>query len=85
MSERRNMTLIAKGGKITIIDATNEMIYEGAYSAVGKNLKGTDYRIVIDEKTGHATVAVTTYVGGTKEPTLPINLAGYSMYFYGEQ
>ena len=33
-------------------------------------------------KTGYATVAMTTYADGTEEPTLPITLDGYSMYFY---
>ena len=80
-----DMTLIAKDGKITIVDATNEISYEGTYSITSKNPKGTDYRITIDEKSGYATTAMTTYLNRTKEPTLPINLDGYSMYFYGEK
>ena len=80
-----DMTLIAKDGKITIFDATNEMIYEGAYSVARKNPKGTDYRITMNEKSGHATVAMTMYASGMREPTLPIYLDGYSMHFYGKQ
>ena len=80
-----DMTLIAKDGKITIVDATNKKTYEGTYSVMSKNPKGRDYRIIIDGKTGHATVAMTTYIGGTQEPTLPIYLEGYSMHFYCEQ
>ena len=76
------MTLVAKDGKITITDVTNGKIYEGAYAISGKNPEGTDYHITIDGKTGYATVAMTTYADGTEEPTLPITLDGYSMYFY---
>ena len=78
------MTLIAKDGKITIADVTNGKTYEGTYTVSGKNPKGTDYHITIDGKPGYATVAMTTYADGSEEPTLPINLDSYSMYFYAE-
>ena len=77
------MNLVAKNGIITIIDDTNNKIYSGIYKKISNNPKGADYKIVIEDKTGHATVAMTTYANGTKEPTLPINLDNkYSMYFY---
>lgn len=78
------MTLVAKDGKITITDVTNNTTYEGTYSVSGKNPKGTDYSITIDGKSGYAGVAMTTYADGTEEPTLPITLDGYSMYFYAD-
>ncbi len=78
------MTLVANDGKITITDVTNNKTYEGTYTISGKNPKGTDYNITIDGKSGYAGVAMTTYDDGTKEPTLPISLDGYSMYFYAE-
>lgn len=78
------MTLLAKDGKITIIDVTNGKIYEGTYNVSGKNPKGTDYHVTIDGKSGYATVAMTKYADGSEEPTLPIALDGYSMYFYAE-
>ncbi len=78
------MTLVAKDGKITITDVTNGMTYEGTYTVSGRNPEGTDYHITIDGKSGYAGVAMTTYADGTEEPTLPINLDGYSMYFYAE-
>ena len=78
------MTLVAKDGKITVTDVTNEKNYEGTYTVSGKNPKGTDYSIVIDGKEGHATVAMTTYADEKEEPTLPINLGDYSMYFYAD-
>lgn len=78
------MSLVAKDGKITITDVTNGKTYEGTYTVSGKNPEGTDYHITIDGKSGYAGVAITTYANGTEEPTLPITLDGYSMYFYGE-
>ena len=78
------MTLVAKDGRITITDVTNGMTYEGAYTVSGRNPKGTDYNITIDGKTGYAGVAMTTYADGSEEPTLPISLDGYSMYFYAK-
>ena len=76
------MTLVAKDGKITITDVTNNTTYEGTYTVSDKNPKGTDYHITIDGKSGYAGVAMTTYADGTEEPTLPITLGNYSMYFY---
>ena len=78
------MNLIAKDGKITIIDVTNNKIYEGTYSVEQKTPAGTDYKITINGKDGYATVAMTAYADGTEQPTLPINLGTYSMYFYAE-
>ena len=78
------MTLVAKDGKITITDVTNNKTYEGTYTVSGRNPEGTDYHITIDGKSGYAGVAITTYADGSEEPTLPISLYGYSMYFYAE-
>ena len=78
------MTLVAKDGKITITDFTNGKTYEGNYTVSGKNPEGTDYHITIDGKLGYGGVAMTTYADGSEEPTLPISLDGYSMYFYAE-
>ena len=79
-----DLTLTAKGGKITITDATNNTTYEGTYTVEGKNLNGTDYKVMIDGKEAYATVAMTTYEDGSKEPTLPTNLENYSIYFYAD-
>ena len=76
-----DMTLVAKDGKITISDKTNNTVYEGTYTVSGKNPEGTDYRVTIDGKSGYATVGATTYADGKEEPTLPIMLDGYSIYF----
>ena len=78
------MTLVAKDGKITITDVTNNKTYEGTYTVEQKTPAGTDYKITIDGKEGYATVAMTTYADETEEPTLPINLGTHSIYFYAE-
>ena len=78
------MTLVAKDGKITITDHTNNKTYEGTYKVEQKTPAGTDYKVTIDGKEGYATVAMTTYADGTEEPTLPINLGTHSIYFYAE-
>ena len=78
------MTLVAKDGKITITDVTSGKTYEGTYTVSGRNPEGTDYHITIDGKSGYAGVAMTTYADGSEEPTLPISLDGYSMYFYSQ-
>ena len=78
------MALVAKDGKITITDVTNNKTYEGTYTVSGRNPEGTDYNITIDGKSGYATVAMTTYADGSEEPTLPISIDDYSMYFYAE-
>ena len=78
------MTLVAKDGKITITDHTNNKTYEGTYKVEQKTPAGTDYKVTIDGKEGYATVAMTTYADGTEEATLPINLGTHSIYFYAE-
>ena len=78
------MTLVAKDGKITITDHTNNKTYEGTYKVEQKTPAGTNYEVTIDGKEGYATVAMTTYADGTEEPTLPINLGTHSFYFYAE-
>lgn len=78
------ITLVAKDGKITLSDRTNNKTYEGTYTVEQKTPAGTDYKITIDGKEGYATVAMTTYADGTEEPTLPINLGTHSIYFYAE-
>ena len=78
------MTLVANDGKITVTDVTNNKIYEGSYTVDSKTPDGTNYNITIDSKSGYAGVAMTTYADGTQQPTLPITLDGYSMYFYAE-
>ena len=78
------MTLVASDGKITITDATNNLTYEGTYEVDSKTPDGTNYKVTIDGRAGYAGVAMTTYADSTQEPTLPITLDGYSIYFYAE-
>lgn len=76
-----DLTLIAKDGKITITDKSNNKTYTGTYKVQQKTPKGTDYEITINEQDGYATVAPTEYYDGSEVPTLPINLGEYSLYF----
>lgn len=76
-----DLTLIAKEGKITITDKTNNKTYTGTYKVQQKTPKGTDYEITINGQDGYATVAPTEYYDGSEVPTLPINLGEYSIYF----
>ena len=77
-----DLTLVAKDGKLTVTDATNNKTYNGTYSIEDTTPDGTNYRVTIDGKEGFATVAMTEYYEGDDEPTLPINLGDYSLYFY---
>ena len=77
-----DITLKVDDGRLTIIDSTNGKTYEGTYRVEGRNPRGTDYKVTVDGKEGYATVAMTTYADGGEEPTLPINLGEYSLYFY---
>ena len=77
-----DITLKADNGRLTIIDSTNGKTYEGTYRVEERNPRGTDYKVTVDGKEGYATVAMTTYADGGEEPTLPINLGEYSLYFY---
>lgn len=79
-----DMTLTAKDGKIAITDSTNNKAYEGTYVIESKSSEGTIYKVTIDGKDGYATVAMTKYEDGNEEPTMPINLGEYSIYFYAE-
>ena len=79
-----SLKLVAKEGTITVFDETNKKTYEGTYVLSDKNIKGSEYNVVIDWKTGYAGVAMTTYADNTQEPTLPIKLGTYSMYFYAK-
>ena len=80
-----DMILIAQDGKITVTDLTNDKSYNGSYSLKNKTPDGADYEIIIDSLTGYGTVAMTEYADGSEEPTLPITLGDFSIYFYAEK
>ena len=79
-----HIALKAENGKITITDSTNNRTYEGTYAVSGKTPREINYNVVINGISGHGVVAMTTYYDGTKEPTLPISLGSYSIYFYAQ-
>ena len=79
-----HITLKAENGKITVTDSTNNRTYEGSYTVSGKTPREIKYNVVIDGIAGHGAVAMTTYYDGKEEPTLPISLGDYSIYFYAQ-
>ncbi len=83
-AEKISVTLVAKAGSITVTDNNNSKIYSGTYKRTGTTPLGTDYNIMIDGRTGHATVAMTTYADGTQIPTLPISLGEYTLQLYAK-
>ena len=78
------LILVAKAGKITLNDLTNQKIYEGTYTIERTTPAGTDYKVIIEGNEGYATVAMTSYRDGRGVPTLPVNLGTHSIYFYAE-
>ena len=76
-----NLILVAKDGIITVKDLTNKKTYSGTYEVQNKTPKGTDYEIKIDGISGNATVGNTEYNDGSVEPTLPISIGDYALYF----
>lgn len=79
-----DVTLTAKDGLITLTDTTNGKTYSGTYEVINKTAAGTEYNVTIDGFTGFASAAMTTYSDGEKQPTLPINLGEYSIYFIAQ-
>ena len=77
-------TLTARDGILTVTDHTNNCSYQGTYRLTQIHPRGRDYEITLDGKTGHATVAMTTYADGTQTPTLPISLGKHSLQFFAE-
>lgn len=77
--------LKASNGVLIITDKTNNKTYNGSYVKEKITPRSIDYKVIIDGKEGNATVAMTTYHDGREEPTLPINLGKYSLYFYEAQ
>ena len=75
------MTLTAKGGKLTLNDATNGKSYEGTYEIAEETSKGIRYDIVLDGIVGSIYLSPTEYYSGTELPTLPMDIGEYSLYF----
>ena len=76
-----DLTLTAKGGELTLVDATNHQTYTGTYIITEETSKSITYEIVIDGITGSATLSWGEQYEGDSVPTLPINLGAYSVYF----
>ena len=88
LPDRYNSRMLDDEGYIEteelLFDMTAEIesIYGLAYEEMLVTESSEDYKIIIKGKDGYAAVAYTTYDDGTKEPTLPITIGGYDLYFY---
>lgn len=76
-----DITLKAEDEKVSIMDITNSKTYNGSYKIKEKSANNIIYEIIIEGKSGYATVSPTEYYEGTNIPTLPINFGDYSLYF----
>ena len=75
---------MAENGKLTLISETNGRTYTGTYQLSQTDPRSSIYEVEIDKKKGIAVSAMTTYHGGSREPTLIIALGDYVVNFFAE-
>ena len=70
----------AKEGKLTLTDPQQSR--EGSYARQDSGgVAAGIYTVTVGEQSGPAAVSVTTRQDGSEEPTLVMQLGGYSLYF----
>ena len=70
----------AKDGKLTL--TAPQQSWEGSYARQDSSgVEAGIYTITVGEQSGPAAVSVTTRQDGSEEPTLVMQLDGYSLYF----
>ena len=70
----------AKDGKLTL--TAPQQSWEGSYARQDSSgVEAGIYTVTVGEQSGPAAVSVTTRQDGSDEPTLVIQLGGYSLYF----
>ena len=70
----------AKEGKLTLTDPQQSR--EGSYARQDSSgVEAGIYTVTVGEQSGPAAVSVTTRQDGSEEPTLVMQLGGYSLYF----
>ena len=75
-SKEIELVCVAKDGKLTINDNTNDKIYEGAYKVTSwGRFSGQEYTVVIDGKEGTANIS------SSFNRTLFISVGGYYLNF----
>lgn len=74
----------AQGGNLTLTDRTNDRTYTGTYQQSQRDSKSTIYEVNVDETSGVAVAAMTTYQDGTQDPTLIFNLGDYTVNFFAK-
>lgn len=70
----------AQGGNLALTDRT----YTGTYQQSQRDSKSTIYEVNVDETSGVAVAAMTTYQDGTQDPTLIFNLGDYTVNFFAK-
>ena len=74
------LTCRAENGKLTFTSGTQS--WEGSYTRQDSGgVEATIYSLTVGDETGPAAVSVTTYLDGSAEQTLVLQLGGYSLYF----
>lgn len=70
----------AKDGKLTL--TAPQQSWEGSYARQDSSgVEAGIYTVTVGEQSGPAAVSVTTRQDGSEEPTLVMQLDGYSLYF----
>ena len=70
----------AKDGKLTL--TAPQQSWEGSYARLDSGGAAAGiYTVTVGEQSGPAAVSVTTRQDGSEEPTLVMQLGGYSLYF----
>ena len=81
-AEVLDCTLKAKGGTITVTDATNGVTYTGSYEKRENNENTTaDHRIVFGKERGRILLSTTTLTSGEKVATLTMTIDDYTLSF----
>ena len=74
------LTCRAENGKLTFTSGMQS--WEGSYTRQDSGgVEATIYSLTVGDETGPAAVSVTTYLDGSAEQTLVLQLGGYSLYF----
>ena len=77
-----NMYLTAGDGDFVLTDTTNGKTYEGTYKVIEDKQANVIYEINLDEHSGYAGVAMTSFHDGSQVPTLNISIDDYALNFH---
>ena len=83
-AEQVELVCTAEDGALTLADRTNDQTYTGTYQLSEKDPEGVVYEITVNGYEGLGITAMTEYLGDSEDPTLVMNLEGYTMYFLAD-